>query len=189
MIDTMAASRGATSYSTTARATSQTTASQADAPVVKDSAGATPAAKDKIDPAVILQGMAGLNAALKARLGDLITSSNSQAPANGETVRTADGMDTRRMRDRHGREFEEKRLRDPKTGLTLFLTLTPTDGGEGRVTIMGGEKNNPSFTIAMRKKDSQRVPGELIAAALVDLARERGFEDTEKLKLTVRFDR
>jgi hypothetical protein len=175
MFDPIAASRGAASYSTTTR-----TPTTPDAPA---------ADKDKTDPSVILQGLAGLNAALKARLGDLITSYNSQAPANGETVRTADGMDTRRLRDRHGREFEEKRLRDPKTGLTLFLTLTPTDGGDGRVTIMGGEKNNPNFTIAMRKKDSQRVPGDLIAAALVDLARERGFDDTEKLKLTVRFDR
>jgi len=175
MVDTIAAARGAASYSTTVR---PPTSSEAPA-----------AAKDKTDPAVILQGLAGLNAALKARLGDLITSYNSQAPANGETVRTADGMDTRRLRDRHGRAFEEKRLRDPKTGLTLFLTLAPTDGGEGRVTIMGGEKSNPNFTIAMRKKDAQRVPGDLIAAALVDLARERGFDDTEKLKLTVRFDR
>jgi len=179
MTDSIAASRGTAGISSIARSPAT-----ADAPVPKDSA-----AKDKTDPAVILQGLAGLNAALKARLSDLITSFNSQAPANGETVRTADGMDTRRLRDRHGREFEEKRLRDPKTGLTLFLTLTPTDGGEGRVTIMGGEKNNPNFTIAMRKKDAKRVPGDLIAAALVDLARERGFDDTEKLKLTVRFDR
>ncbi len=194
MIDTSAASRGAASYSTTARATTQTATTQSDAPqadasVAKDSAAATQAAKEKTDPAVILQGMAGLNAALKARLGDLITSSNSQAPANGETVRTADGMDTRRLRDRHGREFEEKRLRDPKTGLTLFLTLTPTDGGEGAVTIMAGEMGNPNFTIAMRKKDAKRVPSDLVAAALIDLARERGLDDTTKLKLTIRMDR
>lgn len=173
MIDPIAVSRGAASFSPTARKSAEL-----DAPA---------AAKDKNDPAVIMQGLAGLNAALKARLGDLIPSFNSQASANGETVRTADGMDTRRLRDRYGREFEEKRLRDPKTGLTLFLTLTPTDGGEGRVTIMAGEKNNPNFTIVLRKKDAQRVPSDLIAAALVDLARERGFDDTEKLKLTVRF--
>ena len=176
MLDPTVAARGAASYSTTASATAN-----ADAPAAKDSSTKNPATKDKADPAVILQGMAGLNAALRARLDELITANNSQAPANGETVRTADGMDTRRVTDRHGRAFEEKRLRDPKTGLTLFLTLTPTDGGEGRVTIMGGEKGNANFTIAMRKKDAQRVPGDLIAAALVDLARERGFDDTEKL--------
>jgi hypothetical protein len=178
MLDPTAAARGTTAYTTS---TSTTVTRPATASAVGD--------KDKVDTAVILGGLAGLNAALRARLDELMPSSNSAAPANGETVRTADGMDTRRLRDRYGREFEEKRLRDPKTGLTLFLTLTPTDGGEGRVTIMAGEKGNPNFTIALRKKDAQRVPGDLIAAALVDLARERGFDDTEKLKLTVRFDR
>jgi hypothetical protein len=52
MFDPIAASRGAASYSTTTR-----TPTTPDAPA---------ADKDKTDPSVILQGLAGLNAALKA---------------------------------------------------------------------------------------------------------------------------
>lgn len=173
MVDSIAASRGAANYSTTARASASS-----DALVVD---------KDKSDAAVILDGLAGLNAALKGQLGELMKPFNSSVPTDGASVRTADGMETRRLRDRFGREFEEKRLRDPKTGLTLFLTLTPTDGGDGAVTIMAGEKGNPNFTITMRKKDAKRVPSDLVAAALIDLARERGLDPDVKLKLTIRF--
>lgn len=131
-------------------------------------------------PAYIVGSAAELNAKLRAQALDLIG-----APGNsGDAVTIgADGVEKRRVRDAGGRVFEERRMRDPKTGRTLFLELSPTDGMGGKVSILAGNK---AATVSFSERDMGKVPWDLVGKALGEIMKEQGLQAGDSFNVSMR---
>lgn len=146
--------------------------------------GATPSAPEtKPDtsrgPAYIVGSAAELNAKLRAQALDLI---NAPAKTEGEVTVGPDGVEKRRVRDETGRIFEERRMRDPKTGRTLFLELAPTDGMGGKVSILVGNK---AATVSFSERDMGRVPWDLVGKALGGIMKEQGLKAGDSFNVSM----
>jgi hypothetical protein len=131
-------------------------------------------------PAYIVGSAAELNAKLRAQALDLIG-----APGNpgGAVTIGADGVEKRRVRDAGGRVFEERRMRDPKTGRTLFLELSPTDGMGGKVSILAGNK---AATVSFSERDIGKVPFDLVGRALGEIMKEQGLQAGDSFNVSMR---
>lgn len=131
-------------------------------------------------PAVVLGGLADLNAKLRAQA---LEGLNAAAKAEGEVTVGPDGVEKRKVRDETGRLFEERRMRDPKTGRTLFLELSPTDGMGGKVSILVGNK---AATVSFREGDMGKVPWDLVGKALGELMKEQELKAGDSFNVSMR---
>lgn len=131
-------------------------------------------------PAVVLGGMAELNAKLRAQALDGL---NAAAKTEGEVTVGVDGMERRKVRDETGRVFEERRMRDPKTGRTMFLELAPTDGMGGKVSILVGNK---SAMVSFSERDIGKVPWDLVGKALGEIVKEQELKAGDSFQVSMR---
>lgn len=131
-------------------------------------------------PAFIVGSVAELNAKLRAQALELIDQTGK--PDDAVTV-GPDGVEKRRVRDETGRIFEERRMRDPKTGRTMFLELAPTDGMGGKVSILVGNK---AATVSFSERDMGKVPWDLVGKALGDIMKEQGLKAGDSFTVSMR---
>lgn len=131
-------------------------------------------------PAFILGSAAELNAKLRAQALEFIN-----APGRSDEAVTVgpDGVEKRRVRDAAGRIFEERRMRDPKTGRTLFLEFSPTDGMGGKVSIMVGNK---AAMVSFSERDMGKVPWDLVGKALGEVMKEQGLKAGDNFTVSMR---
>ncbi|MFM7344010.1 MAG: hypothetical protein ACKO1J_01400 [Tagaea sp.] len=124
--------------------------------------------------------MAELNAKLRAQALDGI---GGAAKADGEVTVGADGVERSRVRDETGRVFEQRRMRDPKTGRTMFLEFAPTDGIGGKVSILVGNK---AATVSFSEKDMGKVPWDLVGKALGEIMKEQQLKAGDNFQVSMR---
>lgn len=131
-------------------------------------------------PAFILGSAAELNAKLRAQALDQI----GAAGKSDETVILGpDGVERRKVRDAAGRSYEERRMRDPKTGRTMFLELAPSDGMGGKVSILVGNK---AATVSFREGEIGKVPWDLVGKALGEIMEEQGLKAGDNFTVSMR---
>lgn len=147
-------------------------------------AGAPPAVPEsKPDtsrgPAYIVGSAAELNAKLRAQALEQI---GKAATLDDAVTIGPDGVEKRRVRDETGRVFEERRVRDPKTGKTLMLELAPTDGMGGKVSILVGNK---AATVSFSERDMGKVPWDLVGKALGEIMKEQGLKAGDSFNVSM----
>jgi hypothetical protein len=149
---------------------------------VADAPSAAPESKPDTSrgPAFVVGSAAELNAKLRAQALEFIDKS---AKLDDAVTVGPDGVEKRRVRDETGRIFEERRMRDPKTGRTLFLELSPTDGMGGKVSILVGNK---AATVSFSERDMGKVPWDLVGKALGEIMKEQGLQAGDSFNVSMR---